>query len=63
MASAPLIRPAAGDDARGDRRHRLLAGDQDQRPGPIAIGVEIGEFVALPVPHGGITLVGLRSFL
>jgi hypothetical protein len=38
---------AAGDDPHGDRRHRLLAGDQEQGSGPVAIGIEIGEFVAL----------------
>jgi hypothetical protein len=38
---------AAGDDPHGDRRHRRLAGDQEQCSGPVAIRVEIGEFVAL----------------
>ena len=44
----------AGDDPHGDRRHRLLAGDQEQGSGPVAIGIEIGEFVALAgrVPGG-----------
>ncbi len=38
---------AAGDDPHRDRRHRLLARDQEQGSGPVAIGIEIGEFVAL----------------
>src|SRR5205814_6807150 len=39
---------AAGDDAHSDRWHRLLTGDQEQCSGAVHVGIEIGEFVALP---------------
>ena len=45
---------AAGDDAFGHRRHRLLAGHEEQRPELVHVGIELAEFVALArrVPRG-----------
>jgi hypothetical protein len=37
----------AGDDAFSHRWHRRFAGDQKQRPSPVAIAIKIRKFVAL----------------
>src|SRR6516165_1312058 len=56
MASGPfdLIGPPATTRT-SNRRHRLLAGDQEQRSGVVHVRVEVGKFVAFSgrMPSGG----------
>src|SRR5260370_20184231 len=41
----------AGDDAFSHRWHRRFAGDQKQRPSPVAIAIKIRKFVARSEEH------------